>query len=153
MDELSHVDYLAENVQRLIDERFCGKMVGLSRFAHVDKGAIARMRTGKPCRLLTVDRVAQACGLTIGDIFLKPGTQTDWYREAKLCHLSANLEAITQEQGILLDDVADEIGRPHGSLDRYLSGHWFPQTNTLRLMAEALDEEVADLFLPPNGGE
>ena len=73
IEPLSHVDYLAQNVQALLNERFDGRVTRLGKDAHMNPNAIRRILAGKPCRLQTVDKLAQACGMAVGEMFLKPG--------------------------------------------------------------------------------
>lgn len=152
-EPLSHVDYLALNVQALLDERFAGKATRLGKHAQMNPKAIRRVLAGQPCRLQTVDKLAQTCGMAVGEMFLKPGTQTDWYSNTNLHHFSANLLSAIQEAGQTFHDVDSETGKPHGIIKFYVDGVQYPQTNTLQKIAEALDTEVADLFLPPDGGD
>ena len=152
-EPLSHVDYLAPNVQALLDERFDGRVTRMQDQANVNSSAIKKVLAGKPCRLRTVDKLAEACGMTISDMFLKPGLQTDWYLDADLVYLTENLVAAAQATDKEYYDVDDVAGTPHGLFKLYAEGVQYPQTNTLQRLADALDEEVADLFLPPDGGD
>ena len=152
-EPLSHVDYLAPNMQALLDERFDGKITRLSNQAQVNPSAIKKVLAGKPCRLRTIDKLAKACGMTISDMFLKPGLQTDWYLDADLEYLIDNLVASAQAVDKEYHDVDDIAGTPHGLFRLYAEGVQYPQTNMLQRLADALDEEVADLFLPPDGGD
>lgn len=152
-EPLSHVDYLAPNVQALLDERFDGRVTRLSNQAQVDSRSIKKILAGKPCRLRTIDKLAETCSMTISDMFLKPGLQTDWYLDAHLNYLSENLVTSAQAVDKEYHDVDDVVGTPHGLFKLYVEGVQYPQTNTLQKIAEALDIEVADLFLPPDGGD
>lgn len=118
-EPLSHVDYLAPNVQALLDERFDGKATQLAKHAQMNPRAIRRVLAGKPCRLQTVNKLAQTCGMAVGEMFLKPGTQTDWYSNTNLHYFSANLLSAIQEAGQTFHDVDSEIGKPHGIIKFY----------------------------------
>ena len=48
--------------------------------------------------------------------------------------------------------VAEKAGVPYQVFWLYLNGSQSPMTNTLQKIADALEMEVADLFLPPDGG-
>ena len=147
MERLSHVDHLPAQLARLLEDP--GGVKQLSYDSGVSKNTIYRLLHGSPCRLGTLEKLARCRDRSIAEMFLVPDVDTDWYREAALAHLPDNLAECTETTYIA---VAEKVGVPYQVFWLYLTGSQNPMSNTLQKIADALDMEVADLFLPPDGG-
>lgn len=148
MAQISHVDNLLVQLRSLVDE--AGGVAQLARDSGAGKNTIYRMLHGAPCRLGTLEKVARSRGKSIAEMFLAPGVETDWYRDAALAYLPDDLAGCAETTYIA---VAEKAGVPYRVFWLYLNGSQSPMTNTLQKIADALEMEVADLFLPPDGGE
>ena len=151
MEQLSHVDNLAAQMQRLIAGS--DSIVALARESGTNPGTIRRIEQGCVCRLNTIEKLARCGGRCIGEMFLTPGVNTDWYKETELRYLPDNLEAFTNEAELTFAEITARLGVPYQTYRLYLEGSQYPQTNTLQKIADVLEIEVADLFLPPMGGD
>ncbi|MEE0434442.1 MAG: helix-turn-helix transcriptional regulator [Peptococcaceae bacterium] len=151
MEQLSHVDNLAAQMQRLVAGS--DSVVALARESKTNSGTIRRIEQGYACRLKTIEKLARCGGRCIGEMFLTPDVNTDWYKETALQYLPDNLEAFTNEAELTLSEISERLGVPHQIYQLYLKGGQYPQTNTLQKIADVLEIEVADLFLPPMGGD
>lgn len=151
MEQLSHVDNLAAQMQRVVAGS--DSVVALARESGTNPGTIRRIEQGCVCRLNTIEKLARCGGRRIGEMFLAPGVKTDWYKETALQYLPDNLEAFTNEAELTFAEITARLGVPYQTYRLYLEGSQYPQTNTLQKIADVLEIEVADLFLPPMGGD
>ncbi len=147
MEPMSSVRYLQENVQLLIDAE--GSIKQLCEASGLNYDTIKRMQRGISCRLTTVDRLARYAGKSIGEMFLKPGLETAWYDDTRLEYLSKNLDMVMCD--LDLKELSAALEMPTSAVEKILNNEVKPMTRTLGKLAEALNEEVADLFLPPEG--
>lgn len=105
-------------------------------------------------RIAFADHFAQDfLGITVAEVFVDPAIDTDWYREAEMHYLGANLKHYRQTQTSLsATALALNWGFAPNTLSQWESGRVLPQsTLQLQRLADALDVEMADLFLPPEG--
>ena len=151
MEQLSHVDYLAAQMKRVVAGS--DSIVALARESKTNPGTIRRIEQGCVCRLNTLEKLTRCGGRCIGEMFLAPGVATDWYKETALQYLPDNLEAFTNEAELTFAEITARLGVPYQTYRLYLEGSQYPQTNTLQKIADVLEIEVADLFLPPVGGD
>lgn len=151
MKQLSHVDHLAAQMKRVVAGS--DSILALARESGTNPGTIRRIEQGYACRLKTIEKLARCGGRCIGEMFLMPGVDTDWYKETALQYLPYNLEVWTNESKLTFAEIADGLGMPYQTYRLYLDGSQYPQTNTLQKIADELEIEVADLFLPPMGGD
>lgn len=151
MEQLSHVDNLAVQMQRLVAGS--DSIVALARESKTNPGTIRRIEQGCVCRLKTIEKLARCGGRRISEMFLSPGMETDWYKETAWHHLPDNLEAFTHEAELTFSEISESLGVPYQTYRLYLEGGQYPQTNTLQKIADVLEIEVADLFLPPDGSD
>lgn len=147
MEPMSSVRYLQENVQLLIDA--AGSIKQLCEASGLNYDTIKRMQRGISCRLTTVDRLARYAGKSIGEMFLRQDVETAWYQDTRLEYLSKNLDMVMCDLDLKELSVALEM--PTSAVEKFLSGEVKPMTQTLNRLADCLDMEVADLFLPPEG--
>lgn len=151
MEQLSHVDNLAVQMQRLVAGS--DSVVALARESKTNPGTIRRIEQGYVCRLKTIEKLARCGGRRISEMFLSPGVETAWYKETELQYLPDNLEAFMNEAELTFAEITARLGVPYQTYRLYLEGSQYPQTNTLQKIAGVLEIEVADLFLPPDGSD
>ena len=151
MEKMSDVRYVREHLRRRIEE--VDSMTMLAKSCGTNRYTLNKVLAGKDVRLKTVGILAQGCGKTIAEMFLSPGVKTYWYREASLEYLPDNLWSAMTDRGMEMSDLADTMGIKWQQIESYLMCKTMPLTKTLQKIADALEMEVADLFLPPEGSE
>lgn len=151
MEKLSDVRYVREHLARRIEE--VGSMTMLAKYCGTNRYTLHKVLARKDLRLKTVDVLAIGCGKTVAEMFLEPGVKTDWYREASLEYLPDNLRDAMSDRGLEMRDLEAESGVKWQQIESYLMRETMPLTKTLQKIADALEIEVADLFLPLEGSE
>ena len=102
-------------------------------------------------RITVVEKYAKKCGTTIGDIFVKPGVETEWYRETSAHNFPYMLENVWKESGKTGDEVA-KATKMHKNV--FLGLVYGEKVATLRQvykLATYFDVEIGDLFMVPDG--
>lgn len=89
-------------------------------------------------------RYARSYGVAIGDLLVKPGVQTEWYRDTSLSYLQENMQNAFNESGIRPYKVTTNIYK-------YMEGDIYPSLKMLQEIADILDMEIGDLLLPTDG--
>lgn len=152
MEVLSSVAYLRDQVQALVDE--AGSIKAFCAHSGIGYDTIHRiLHGGVSCRLSTVERLGRCAGKSVGEMFLQPGLETDWYVDAHLDYLPGNLMTAMEAEQMDVKVLSAALEMPTTAVTKFLEGTTKPMTDTLEKLAEALNEEVADLFLPPDGSE
>lgn len=151
MEKMSDVRYVREHIRRRIEE--VGSMTMLAKYCGTNRYTLHKVLARKDLRLKTVDVLAIGCGKTVAEMFLEPGVKTDWYREASLEYLPDNLWSAMTDRGMEMIDIGAGTGIKWQQIESYLLRETMPLTKTLQKIADALEMEVADLFLPPEGSE
>lgn len=108
---------------------------------------------GKSCRLGTVERLAECLDMSVADMFIDPEIETEWYKDAKLEYLPANLQKVSDASEMDIKTIAKKAQIKPQTYEWYLEGLQYPMTDRLQRIADVLEIEVADLFLPPEGSE
>lgn len=151
MEKMSDVRYVREHLRRRIEE--VDSMTMLAKSCGTNRYTLNKVLAGKDLRLKTVDVLAIGCGKTVAEMFLEPGVKTDWYREASLEYLPDNLRDAMSDRGLEMRDLEAESGVKWQQVESYLMRETMPMAKTLQKIADALEMEVADLFLPLEGSE
>lgn len=99
-----------------------------------------------------LDKFAYRYGTTAGDLLLKPGVETEWYKDSSTMFVSYNLQEVMSmsdltpyKLGLLCKKVSTT------TLYKYVDGRRIPTLNRLQELANVLDMEISDFFLPPDG--
>ena len=141
--QISHIDNVAENTRRLVK---AGKLDG-------NDTQIKLMLEGNTnLRVRTIEKKLKGSGVTVAELMLLPGIQTEWYKEASVAHFGANLKMIMEEWKFSQKELARICGISVQSIRNYEAGN-VPTLRRLQCLADALEIEVADLLLPPEGSE
>lgn len=99
-------------------------------------------------QLATAEAIAEICGLTIAEAMLAPEiTDCEWYVFADRRYFADNVRALAKEHGSV-ERLAKAIGSYGQMIRHYTNGETEPLLRTLQKMADKLNMEVADLFLP-----
>lgn len=141
--KISHIKNIERNAIRLIAAR-----VLISKEVPVQ-----RMSEGQTnMRVRTVERALEGTGVTVAEIMLAEGVETEWYKDAKAEYSGANLQAYREERGLTPHQLARKCGLSEGTIKSYEKNQII-SLEALQRLADALRVEVADMFLPPEGGE
>lgn len=151
MEKISDVKYMRDHLRMHIEE--VGSMTMLAKSCGTNRYTLHKVLAGKDLRLKTVDVLAKGCGKTVAEMFLAPGIKTDWYKEATLQYFPDNLWSAMTDRGMEMIDMGAGTGIKWQQIESYLLRETMPLTKTLQKIADALEMEVADLFLPPEGSE
>lgn len=149
--KISGIEYLPEQLRYMVDAY--GGMKEYMLVSGAKKQTLRRIMLGKSCRLGTVERLAECLGMSVADMFIDPEVETEWYRDAKLEYLPENLKKISEESEMDLKTIAQQAQIIPQTYEWYLAGLQYPMTDRLQRIADVLDVEVAELFLPPEGSE
>lgn len=149
-ERISHVRYLSIRLQEFTNENSAGKAAELMNSTST---TIKKLISGNRMSMKTVKNLSDLLGLSVSELMLPPGYEdkTEWYRESNVGYLKSNLKDYVEEQGLNTADVALRIGVKKSTVRNYFNGKIFPMSDTLQLLADALNVEVADLFLPVEG--
>ena len=149
-ERISHVRYLHINLQEFINANSLHKA---AEWMNASIRAIKKFLDGGHMSMKTVKNLSEVLGLSVSELMLPLGDadKTEWYQEARIEYFSSNLKAYADELGLNSADLALRIGVEKPTMNNYFKGKNFPMSDNLQLLADALNVEVADLFLPPDG--
>lgn len=105
--------------------------------------------------VIEAESIIRRYGFSIGESILKKGVKTEWYKDTSALYLPFNLERIRNEKGIAVAElvrVSDTIKNVSTYL-RWESGQSYPNMMQMQQVANALDVEIGDLFVTPDGCE
>lgn len=148
---ISHINNLRENfrlltlgmTQQEIYESF-GLAYGVQ--AKIIKSDIVN------CYITSLEKFANNLELSISELFLEPHSgdkYSEWYIDAGTKYFASNLtQAIDQENNAV--KKIKEAGIKQGQLRQYCLALVLPRLGKVQSIADALEIEVADLFLPPS---
>lgn len=142
--------YLHINLQEFIN---ANSMHEAAECMNASIRAIKKFLDGGHMSMKTVRNLSEVLGLSVAELMLPIGDadKTEWYQEARIEYFSSNLKAYADELGLKPADIARRIGVEKTTINNYFKAKSFPMSDNLQLLAEALNVEVADLFLPPDG--
>ena len=149
MDQISNVDWIWWRIEQCIDD------VGLFATANMigrSSQGVRRLLSVRRCSLIKLEPIANAFGMSVAELMLSPGVETEWYREAKVEYFMANLTALCTELDASRNDLAKASGLKRDSVALWFNGNCLPRTDSVQKIADYFEMEVADLFLPPEGG-
>lgn len=144
--KMSHVLHLT---RRLREELPYTTKTTLGSFFCRDSAQLADLCVGGRYGRSILINTAGYFDLSVAEVLLAPGVETDWYEEADVDYFGENLRNELKEQGVSVNRLSSETGVAASSIKSYMSGKQFPLSSNLQKIADALDMEVADLFLPP----
>ena len=105
--------------------------------------------------LLTVSRLADNLGLGISELFIDPDDADAyhcWYGESNVRYFINNLTACVAESGLSQAKICRIAGLERHTVSRLINQKdatgSLPMLGNLQKLADALQVEVADLFLP-----
>lgn len=102
-------------------------------------------------RITTVEKYAKKCGTTIGDIFVKPGVETEWYRETSAQNFPCMLELLWKDSGKTCDEIAAATKMHKNVFLGLVYGEKVATLRQVYKLATYFDVEVGDLFMVPDG--
>lgn len=149
-DKMSNIKWFAVHLQQAMDE--CG-MRCLSHKLGRQPYDIRRIMRSERVALRTVDKIAPKLGMTVAEMFIQPGVETDWYREARIEYFPQNFTEAMAASGYNTQALANSVGKTKSCVREWMDGKGYPLLIRLQNIADTLDMEVADLFLPPEGDE
>lgn len=139
--QISHIDHIAENT--------C-KLVAAGVLNENDVQIKLMMDGATNMRTRTIEKKLKGTGVTVAELMLAEGVDTEWYREASAENIGKNLVRFSEEWGFGTKQLADLCGFPVQSIRNYEQGN-IPTLRRLQAIADVLEVEVADLLLPPEG--
>ena len=139
--QISHIDHIAENT--------C-KLVAAGVLNENDVQIQLMMAGDTNLRTRTIEKKLSGTGVTVAELMLAEGVDTEWYKEASVAYFGKNLKRFSEEWGFGQKQLADLCGFPAQSIRNYEQGN-IPTLGRLQNLADVLEVEVADLLLPPEG--
>lgn len=116
-----------------------------------DKIAV-RIAKGQTVRMNEIECLSRRYGVSIGDAFLKPCSQTTWYKGTRCIYAPDNIQEYRIQKGWTKDDLASRSS--HCSLSTIINietGYVFATLAQMQDIANTLEVEISDLFLPVDG--
>lgn len=144
--KISNTGYVLDHLRMIVDAdglMHASAMIGTSSVTVVDW--LERKTT---MNLKTVAKIGELMDLSIAEMMVKPGIATEWYREADVKYFAQNLVSYLEELCESKVYMARCLGISKSMLQGYMNGGMKPRLPMLQRLADALDVEVADLFLP-----
>lgn len=146
-EPMSHVKWLIWRARAMANDYGWDWLAQELNYLNVEglKKAIGR---GRDVRLPTAEAIAEICGLTIAEAMLAPEiTNCEWYVYADRKYFADNMKMLAEEYGSNAA-LAKAIKSYSQVVQKYTAGETEPRLNLLQKMADNLNMEVADLFLP-----
>lgn len=144
--QISHVSWIVWRVNEEV------RRYGLNETAAVlgvSRNHVIRITNGYSMVLRSVMIVADALELSVGEVMLDPSIDVAWYEETRPEYFMENLRRAMDENGITPVDIERSMAIHSTTVRNWLRGVNMPRIDVLQRIADALDYEVADLFLPP----
>lgn len=147
MEEMiSNADYVLDHLRDFVNS---DGIYSVSTLLSVTSSAVASWLEKKTTMTLkTVAKIGDLIGLSVAEMMVRPGVETEWYRESDVKYFCFNLDAYVRDCDMSTLDAAKRIGISRNTLQIYINGGTLPRLPMLQKLADALDVEVADLFLP-----
>ena len=141
--QISHIDHIAENTRRLVE---AGVLNGNDR-------QIKLMMEGNTnLQARTIEKKLKGIGITVAELMLAPGIETEWSKEASVVHFGKNLKDFMKEAACYPKELARICRISEQSIRNYETGN-VPTLRRLQCLADVLEVEAADMLLPPEGSE
>lgn len=145
--QLSHVAYANARIKALIAKM--GTCAVAAQLGNCAPQRVEQFARGGRMRYRTMVAMGAMLDLSIGEVLLRPGTDTEWYVDCDAKYFSANVIAVMDELGVTAKELGKRIGVSSSSVGAWRDGAVIPYSDNLQRLADVLDMEVADLFLPP----
>lgn len=144
--KISNADYVLDHLRDFVNS---DGIYSVSTLLSVTSSAVASWLEKKTTMTLkTVAKIGDLIGLSVAEMMVRPGVETEWYREADVKYLALNLDNYVEELCESKAYMAHRLGIAKATLQAYVYGGTKPRLPMLQKMADVLDVEVADLFLP-----
>lgn len=144
--KISNADYVLDHLRDFVDSEDIYKV---SLLLSVNSGTVSNWLDRKTMmNLKTVVKIGDLMGMSVAEMMVRPGVETEWYREADVKYLALNLDNYVEELCESKAYMAHRLGIAKSTLQAYMYGGTKPRLPMLQKMADVLDVEVADLFLP-----
>ena len=150
VDQISNVKWFYERFAAelaLIGKKAMLEMMGWEKNPRQLERVVAREKVDT--RLIA--RYAYEHGRSISEMLLAPGIKTDWYADCKMDYFPQNYIRAVEESGMTIADLARKAGVKDSTVRNIKFNYTIPFSDNLQKIADALEMEVADLFLPPEG--
>ena len=144
--QISHVSWIGWRVNEEV------RRYGLHETAAVfgvPTSHIKRITNGHSLVFRMVMDIADALELSVGEVMLDPSIDVAWYEETRPEYFVQNLRRAMDENGSTPVDIERSMAIHSTTVRNWLRGENMPRIDVLQRIADALDYEVADLFLPP----
>ena len=150
VDQISHVGWFYERFAAelaLIGKKAMLEMMGWEKNPRQLERVVAREKVDP--RLIA--RYAYEHGASISEMLLVPGVRTDWYEDCKVDYFPRNYVKAVEDSGMTIAELARKAGIKDSTVRNIKFNYTIPYSDNLQKIADALEMEVADLFLPPEG--
>lgn len=146
-ERISHVRYISERVSECVDKYGITQM---SYMMSTSNGNIRKFCSNSRMRVSTLEDLSNMLGLSVAELTLKPGLEdkVEWYRDSSIDYISDNLRLCAKEARIQQKELSRITGISYRVVNDYFMGKTVPMTDRLQALADALEVEIADLFLP-----
>lgn len=145
-DMISNTGYVFDHLKEFVDSDGIYKV---SLLLSVNSGTVSNWLDRKTMmNLKTVVKIGDLMGMSVAEMMVRSGVETEWYREADVKYLALNLDNYVEELCESKAYMAHRLGIAKSTLQAYVYGGTKPRLPMLQKMADVLDVEVADLFLP-----
>lgn len=144
-DQISHVRWANWHVAELVKSTSTSKV---AKFYNLGMARVEEIINGHPVGFRVIQKIAGSAGLSVAEIMVDPSVKTEWYRETDIKYFSVNLKKAMEEAGVSSKDIQAPTAICAATVAKWRSGSGFPMSDNLQKLADTLEMEVADLFLP-----
>lgn len=144
--QITHKDFLAFNARYQVNS------VKLRNGSfEIDNENLFRITRGlDTVRVSAVEKLAMETKIGIAELLTKPGLETEWYKETRADYLADNLKTEMTERNLSNEKLSRMTGVSTNTVANMKNGR-NPTVKTAQRIADALEMEIGDLFLPPEG--
>lgn len=116
-----------------------------------DKTAM-RIAKGQTVRVNEIEDLSRRYGLSIGNAFIRPGVQTAWYGQSRAIYLPFNMQEYRIDKNLTKEEFAAKTAHCSFSVINSIeTGYVFATLAQMQDIANTLEVEISDLFLPVDG--
>ena len=151
-EKISNVRNISARIKGFVKENGANN---LSYLTYASKDNIEKYCDGGRMSIKTIKTMADIMGVSVAETMLEPGLEknVEWYRDANEKYFSENLRALAKDAGLSQVEISNLTGIHKNTINHYFKGKLYPRSNIMQLIADVIDVEVADFFVPFGGSE
>ena len=124
-------------------------LTAMADWLHTSGTYLNKIACGKELGHRFLKSYADFYGCSIAELMLHPDDDPIEYSNAKVIYFAENLKSVMTVKEMTVNQLARLTGIKKNNIVGYRNGLRIPPTDKMQRLADALNTEVADLFLPP----